>query len=175
MDKQVARLIAECLHDLRRVRANHPKLLNQQESEFRGAIRALRYLGLISRDEWNRLRDVGDKFVMAAQGVSWRSIKKQYRSSVVSPSTPEKVVQDEPASESVSAPSAPGQLRVRGVLVQSRASQKNGKPERVHVQLVSFDGIYPKRNVFPRLGKHWAPASLLVGHQERKGHAVCRP
>lgn len=84
-------------------------------------------------------------------------------------------VSNESVPESISAPTAPGQLRVRGVLVQSRASQKNGKPERVHVQLVSFDGIYPRRNVFPRLGKHWAPASLLVGHQERKGHAVCRP
>jgi hypothetical protein len=86
----------------------------------------------------------------------------------------EVAVSDEPISESVSAPAAPGQLRLRGVLVQPRASQKDCKPQRVHVQLVSFDGISPRRNVFPRLGKHWAPASLLVGNQERKGHAFLR-
>lgn len=84
------------------------------------------------------------------------------------------VVQDEPTSESVSASTAPGRLRLCGVLVQPGASKKIGKPERVHIQLVSFDGISPRRDVFPRLGKHWAPASILVGHQERKGHAFLR-
>jgi len=84
------------------------------------------------------------------------------------------VVQYEPASEQVSTLAAPGQLRVRGVLVRPGASQKIGKPERVHIQLVNFDGISPRRDVFPRLGKHWAPASQLVGYQERKGHSLCR-
>lgn len=174
MDRNVARVVAQRLRDLRRVRGRHFNLVKEYEAEFRGAITALWHVGLITQDEWSRLYDAGCKFAMSAQGYSWSAIKEHYRPAPLSPTLFEKVFQDEPASESVSAPSAPGRLRVCGVLVQSRASQKNCKPERVPVQLVSFDGIYPRRNVFPRLGKHWAPASLLVGHQERKGHAVCR-
>ena len=85
------------------------------------------------------------------------------------------VLQDEPVSEQVSAEPASPRLSLRGVLVSKAAPGAIQQPRRVCVQLVNFDGVFPNRLEFPRLGKHWAPPSVLVGNQERKGHSVLRP
>ena len=84
------------------------------------------------------------------------------------------ITQDEP--EQVSAPAASGQLRLLGVLGAQVLRPATGQPLKssAYVNIESFDGVRPDRIEFPRLGKHWSPASVLVGYQERKGHAVCR-
>lgn len=88
---------------------------------------------------------------------------------------PVEALQDEPVSEQVSAEPASPRMSVRGVLVGKAAPGAITQPRRVCVQLVNFDGVFPNRLEFPRLGKHWAPSSVLVGNQERKGHSVLRP
>jgi len=174
MDKKISRVIAQRLRDLRRARGRHMNLVDVYEAEFKGAINILWSLDLISRYEWNRLYDVASKFALATHGISWSAIKEQYRSDSSSTSTSEKVIQDEP--EQVSAPSAPGQLRLLGVLGAPVLRPTTGQPLKssAYVNIESFDGLRPDRIEFPRLGKHWSPASVLVGYQERKGHAVCR-
>lgn len=171
MDKNVARIIAQRLRDLRRVRGRHFNLVEEYEAEFRGAISVLWQTGLINRDEWSRLYDAACKFAMSAQGYSWSRIKEHYRPAPVSSTNSEKVVQDEP--EQVSAPAAPVQLRVFCVLGSGRFQRTENRIG-LNYCVIEYDGFKVDRTDFPRLGKHWSPASVLVGYQERKGHAVCR-
>jgi hypothetical protein len=180
MDKKISRVIARRLRDLRRARGRHLNLVDVYEAEFKGAINILWSLDMISREEWKRLYDVASKFALATSGVSWPAIKKQYGQYPVSTFISEKVIQDEP--EQVSAPASSGQLSVLGLLDESGAESPAAQRTDVASGLLGecfyvievHDDIKPNRIDFPRLGKHWAPASLLVGYQERKGHSVLR-
>lgn len=170
MDKKVSSVIASHLRALRRVRVSNQSLVDIYEAEFKGAISALCDLGLIDHSKWWRLQCLSSKFSLRVKGIPWPVIKKSYRPS----RSQVEAVQDEP--EQVSAPAAPEQLRLLGVLDASVLRPATGQPLKssAYVNIESFDGLRPDRIEFPRLGKHWSPASVLVGYQERKGHAVCR-
>jgi len=172
MDKNLSRAIALRFRALRQVRGRHYALVSLYESDLKGALSILQELRLITLGEWMRLQCLASKLAMRANGVSWDAVRN-YRPYGGSEVSSEKVVQDE--SEQVSAPAAPGRVSVRGVLVPKSAFAVEKKPL-LRINLLSDeDGdITLDRTAFPQLGKHWAPASVLAGYQERKGHAVCR-
>lgn len=176
MDKNLSRVIALRFRALRQVRGRHYALVSLYESDLKGALSILQELRLITLGEWMRLQCLASKLAMRANGVSWDAVRnyRPYGSSEVPSENSEKVVQDEP--EQVSASAAPGQLRLLGVLGAPVLRPATGQPLKssAYVNIESFDGLRPDRIEFPRLGKHWSPASVLVGYQERKGHAVCR-
>lgn len=82
-------------------------------------------------------------------------------------------VQNEPAPEQVSAPAARKRLRLFGVLGSGRF-HKAEKWCGLNYRIIEYDGIDVWRDEFPRLSKHWAPASILDRNQKRKRHAICR-
>ncbi len=84
---------------------------------------------------------------------------------------------NESASESVSESAASSGLPVRSVLGKFGPSRARKSPGfRIKLIIDQYDEchITLDRTRFPRLGKHWAPLSVLVGYQERKRHAICR-
>lgn len=170
MDKKVSRIIAKHLRALRRVRGSSDSMIHIHEGEFKGAISVLCDLGLIDQSEWWRLQKLASKFSLRAIGVSWAFIKARY----VPDSVSTEVVQDEPVSEPVSTSAAPRQLRVFCVLGSGRFQQTENWFG-INWRVIEYDGIKVQRSEFPKLGKHWAPSSVLVGNQERKGHSVLRP
>lgn len=169
MDKNLSRAIAQRFRALRRVRGKDYSLVLLYESELKGALSILQDLGLISLGEWYRLNSLASKLYLLASGCGWHSVR-QYNAGLASRSSAtssEKVVQDEPAFESVSAPAAPGAVRLRGVLVQSPASQVAEKPSRVAIRIIDFDGYRVDRSEFLRLSRHWFPFYLQSSRSSR--------
>lgn len=179
MDKNLSRAIAQRFCALRRVRGDDYSLVSVYESELKGALSILVDLRLISVGEWDRLNTLASKLALIASGCGWHSVRKYNAARAAlanrsSATSSEKVIQDE--SEQVPAPAAPGQLRLLGVLGAQVLRPATGQPLKssAYVNIESFDGLRPDRIEFPRLGKHWSPASVLVGYQEPKGHAFLR-
>lgn len=81
--------------------------------------------------------------------------------------------QNEPAFEQIPAPTAHQRLRLFCVLGSGRF-HKAEKWFGLNYRIIEYDGIDVWRDEFPRLSKHWAPASILDRNQKRKRHAICR-
>lgn len=175
MDKKVSSAIARLFRSLRSVRGGNYAVISLYEAELKGALSVLSDLRLIDLGEWMRLTCLASKQAFRARGFPWSQVR-EYNPFGASEVSSAKAVQHESASEQVSASEASSRLSVRGVLVPRTASGKVEKPLLTINFLSDEDGdIVLDRTAFPRLGKHWAPSSVLVGYQERKGHAVCRP
>lgn len=148
-----------------------PESVSEAECRYQGFVEALAYADVITDKQWGRLSGIGIR--------AWKlrvRLERKRRANIVSNLASQsvaEVVQDD--SEQVSTPAALGQLRLLGMLdAPSVRREKQLQHTSRLVVIPSFDGIRPSRVEFPRLGKHWAPSSVLGGYHERKGHAVCR-
>jgi len=170
LSPRIIRRLASMLREIRRCAFG---LSGEYQRQFNGYVDALLDLEFITWDQWMHLSGLALKVWQSANRMDMKRINARVDALILQCS-PVEVVQDE--SEQVSASAAPGQLRVLRLLDAPGLQRVAGQPLKssAYVNIESFDGLRPDRIEFPRLGKHWSPASVLVGYQERKGHSVCR-
>jgi len=164
-------VLSGLIKHVRDIRKCPYKLVDEYWARYNSYLEALFFAGLVSESQWDKLCLIGRKAWSFREQFENKRLGLCFKPSVI---TPTETVQDE--SEQVSASAAPGQLRVLRLLDAPGLQRVAGQPLKssAYVNIESFDGLRPDRIEFPRLGKHWSPASVLVGYQERKGHAVCR-